>query len=623
MKKLKGFFALIQVILFSVGLLPVDMRVDYGGDPYVPPQIAEPMVIVRDGRSDYVIAVPEDADDCVRTAAEELQTYIAKCCGATLPIVAGAETQTHAIALLTDPPRRSGRVGFSVDGEESFRLTADGQSLTVHGTGSRGTLYGAYTLLEDYLGVRWLTPSLEVTPACTEFAVDARLDRFVEPSFSVRRNDCPATNDAHRARTKMNVSFWQTAEAHGGALTYVLWDVTLDRLVPDALFSAHPEYFALQPDGTRSTDHVCLSEAGVLKVAVENARKAIKADTRGAKYLHVGQKDNENYCHCEECEKQYKKYGSVCAPTLLFTNALADALDEEYPDFMFTFYAYNETDSPPQDRSLRCRENVAPVLCGLHRACRCHPLTECGAIDGHETFDNLYVEQPATVAQDFADWVKVADTTYIYDYTINFLNSAQFFSNLETMQSTMQTMHDLGITGYIYNCGDGHEAAFNELRNYLLCKLQWDVHCDVSYHMTEFLRGYYGEAAASYIREILDIQTAQIRATAHAFDFDWHYQSGFYPPLTAAKLDRLWEKALASDVTPEQKYRVETANLSWEYYKANLFMGKYTVLNPLRHKENEKLYDAFKAHGLNRVSSFKLIPDKGDVDFIKRPFNWG
>ena len=623
MKKLKGLLALLQVILFSVGLLPADKQVDYGGTNYTPPQIFEPQTIVRDGASEYVIALPEDADDCVRTAAEELQTYIGKCCGVTLPVADAANAGPHAIVLQTDPVRSSGRVGFSVDGEESFRLYADGKDLYIHGTGSRGTLYGVYTLLEEYLGVRWFTPTLEVTPESSDFTVDAHLDRTVSPSFSVRRNESAGTSDAYRARSKMNVSFWRDAEAYGGALMYVLWDVTLDRLVPDALFDTHPEYFALLEDGTRSTDHVCLSHPEVLDVAVVNARAAILADSRGAKYLHVGQKDNTNYCRCETCEALYKKYGSVSAPTLLFTNALADALDEEFPDFMFTFYAYGETDRPPQDLSLRCRENVAPVLCGLHRACRCHRLTECGAQDGHETFDNLYVEQPASVAQDFADWVKVADTTYIYDYTINFLNTAQFFSNLETMQSTMKYMHDLGITGYIYNCGDAHEAAFNELRNYLLCKLQWDVDCDVEYHMTEFLRAYYGDAAAPYIREILDIQTAQIRATAHAFDFDWHYQSGFYPPLTAAKLDRLWKQALASPVTPEQLFRVEKANLSWEYYKANLFMGKYTILNPLRHRENEKLYDAFLAHGVHRVSSFALIPEKSEVDFMKRPFTWG
>ena len=612
----KAVLALLQVIACSVGLLPVDTHVDYGGTPYTPPAVTTPMAIMRDGRSDYVIVLPDDADACLETAAEELQTYLARISGARLPCVAAGQCAPDAKAIVLDASAPDA-------GADGFRLQSDGTRLYIRGGDSRGTLYGVYTFLEDDLGVRWFTPTLEVVPERADVVIDAQIDRTVQPSFAVRRNDCAGTNDAYRARTKMNVSFWREMPEYGGALTYVLWDVTLDKLVPDALFATHPDYFALLEDGTRSTDHVCLSNPDVLPIAVDNAREAILTCPRDAHYLHVGQKDNTNYCRCTRCEALYTRYGSVCAPTLLFTNALADALDEEYPDFMFTFYAYNETDRPPKDLSLRCRDNVAPVLCGLHKACRSHPLTECGAQDGHETFWNLFGENDPTIAQDFADWVKVADTTYIYDYTINFLNSAQFFSNLGTMQSTMQYMHDVGVTGYIYNCGDGHEAAFNELRNYLLRKLQWDVHCDVRYHMTEFLNAYYGEAAAPYLQEILDVQTAQIAATAHAFDFDWHYQSGFYPPRTIAKLDKLWNRALAADGSDAQRFRVETANLSWEYYKANLCIGKYSLLNPRRPQENEALYDAFLVHGLHRVSSFALIPPKEEVDFMKRPFTWG
>ena len=188
----------------------------------------------------------------------------------------------------------------------------------------------------------------------------------------------------------------------------------------------------------------------------------------------------------------------------------------------------------------------------------------------------------------------------------------------------MKYMHEIGITGYVYNCGDGHYAAFNELRNYLLCKLQWDVDCDVEYHMNDFLKAFYGEEAAPYIKEYIDLQTAMTKATGHAFDFDWHYQAGFASPYVVTKSDLLFKKALNADVTDEQKFNIEVAELSWRYYKANLFMGEFIFLNPMRMQENEKLYDDFKSHGLNRVSSFATIPEnKAEVDFMDRPFNWG
>lgn len=618
MATIKAIFSLVEVILFAVGIIPLNTNIDYGGNDYVAPEITAPMYIVENGETDYVIATEENPDECILTAVDELQTYIEKISGAKLEHITKSELADGQNAIILG-------IGENLD-TDAFTLKADSDNLYISGGSSRGTLYGVYTLLEEYFGVRWFTPTLEVVPENKDVVTDANLDRTVVPSFSVRRNDCQGTNDTYRARTKMNVSFWNEATAYGGALTYVLWDVTLDVLVPDSLFAEHPEYFALQPDGTRSTDHVCLSHPDVLSIAVENGRKAILECKTDAKHIHIGQKDNINYCRCESCEALYEKYGTVCAPTIIFTNSFADALDDEFPDFMFTFYAYNETDRPPTDSSLRCNENVAPVLCGLHKACRSHPLTECGAMDGieYETFEILYGDPEPQIAEDFANWVKVADTTYIYDYTINFLNTAQFFSNFETMQSTMKYMHDIGITGYIYNCGDGHYAAFNELRNYLLCKLQWDVDCDVEYHMNDFLKAFYGEEAAPYIKEYIDLQTAQTKATAHAFDFDWHYQAGFCSPYTVAKSDLLFDLALNADVTEEQKFNIEVAQLSWRYYKSNLFMGEYIFLNPLRLKENEKLYDDFKSHGLDRVSSFAIIPqDKDTVDFMDRPFNWG
>ena len=624
---MKAAVSLIEVILFILGVFPVNTNIDYGGGEYKASAITTPMYIVENGSSEFSIAVAENADDCIMTAAEEMQTYIEKISGARLPVISENQLADGAKAVVlgeTELEKEITQVDRTAIGADGFLLYSDGNYLLIAGGDSRGTLYGVYTLLEDYLGVRWFTPELEVVPESMDVIVDANLNKTVQPSFAIRRNDTAGTSDAYRARTKMNVSFHYEMEKFGGALTYVLWDVTFDKLVPDALFAEHPEYFALSADGKRTTDHVCVSHPEVLTVAVENARKAILADTKNAKYIHIGQKDNSNYCLCESCTALYEKYGSVSAPTILFTNAFADALDDEFPDFTFTFYAYGETDRPPADLTLKCNPNVVPVLCGLHKACRSHPLTECGAQDGNETFMNLYGENKPTIAQDFANWVKIADRTLIYDYTINFLNTAQFFSNFETMQPTMKYMHDIGITGYVYNCGDGHYAAFNDLRNYLLRKIQWDVDCDVEYHMMDFIKAFYGEKAAPYIKEIIDIQTAQTKATAHAFDFDWHYQAGFYSPLNAARLEVLWQKALNADISEEQLFNVEVDNLSWEYFKANQFIGKYFFLNPFRMQAIEWLYDEFKAHGMDRVSSFGIIPqDKSEIDFMQRPFNWG
>ena len=621
---LKALISFMEVFLLSIGIIPVDNTVNYGGEAYTAPEVSNPLYIVEDGESDYYIAVPDSHGECIDTAAEELQTYIEKISGVKLAVASESALPEGADAVYLGETALSDTVDFDYSSikEDGFLLYSDGENFIIRGEDDRGTLFGVYTFLEEYLGVRWFTPKLERVPESDDIVIDKALSRVIEPSFAVRRNDTMGTNEAYRARTRMNVSFHQNATKYGGTLTYSLWDATLITLVPKSLFSEHPEYFAMDENGNRHTDHVCMTNPDVLELVVKNCREIMTNATNGARFIHIGQDDNINYCHCENCEALYEKYGAVSAPTLIFTNKLADILGPEFPDYTFTFYAYNETDRPPTDSTLRCRPNVAPVLCGLHKACRSHSLLECGAQDGNETLMNLYGDNYPQIAEAFKAWTEIADRTYIYDYTINFLFSAQFFSNFEYMQETMKYMHDIGITGYIYNCGDGHTAAFNELRNYLLCKLQWDVNADVEYHMNDFMKEYYGEEAAPYIKEILDIQTAQIRATAHAFDFDWHYQSGYYPIHTMIKLDLLWEKALKAEGSEAQKANVEIADLSWEFFKANQMQLEYFFLNPLRMKEQEWLYDKFKEHGIDRVSSFSVIPDKDNVSFIDRPIDW-
>ncbi len=622
--------ALLQFAGITIGFVPYDRNVDYGGTKYTAPVIESYLTLIDGGTSDYVIVRSATAPAAEITAAEKLQSYLRQMSGVTLPII----TDTPAVRtaqgdreIVVGKTRRESAQGFSVDrnalGRDGFILKTVGNRLFIAGGGPNGTLYGVYTFLEEQLGCRWYTANYEVVPQKSTVKINAALNDTQIPSFEVRRNASPGSTPDYYAKTKVNTSFWTRDEKYGDTITFVLWDVTLTKLVPDSLFSEHPDYFAFRKDtGKRTTEHVCLCSEGALENAVVNARAAIHANNTQANHIHVGQKDNIEYCECEKCEALYEKYGSVSAPTIIFTNKLAERLEEEFPYMYFTFYSYNETRRPPTDMSLKCRDNVVPVLCGLHQACRSHPITECGTEDGINEIDYLFTEHEPQIAADFKNWTAVAKRTYIYDYTINFLNTAQFFSNFGTLQSTMKYMKDIGITGYIYNCGDGHEAAFNELRNYLLCRVQWNVDADVGHLMDEFLTGYYG-AAGSDIRKIIDLQTAKIAATAHAFDFDWHYQSGFYSLSEIDELDGLWASALACELTEQQRFRVEKAQLSWRYFKANLFIGEFNPFNFRRSAEIEKLYDDFISHGVVRVTSFGTIPtDKSTVDFRMRPYNW-
>ena len=296
MKIIGGLMAFIEVILAILGVTPISYDINYGGGTYIAPEITTPMYIVENGKSDFVIVTADNTDECIATAVNELTTYVERISGAELQTVTESEYTSGNAIILGNTDIIS--IDTSSIKEDGFRLYSDGEHFVISGSTSRGTLYGVYTFLEEYLGVRWFTPKLEVVPENKDVIIDAALDRVVEPSFAVRRNSQAFADDEYRARTKINVSFYNEATEYGGAMTWVMWDVTLDRLVPDELFAENPEYFAMNPDGSRTTDHVCLSNPDVLTVAVENARQAILDCDYNAEYIHIGQKDNSNYCHC-------------------------------------------------------------------------------------------------------------------------------------------------------------------------------------------------------------------------------------------------------------------------------------------------------------------------------------
>ena len=167
MATFKAVISLFQVILFALGIIPVSTDISYGGSTYVAPEVTTPMAIVENGKSDFAIVTADGADECILTAVEELQTYVEKISGAKLPHVAESALENGQKAIVLgemELEKKITAVDRKAIGADGFLLYSNGDYLLIAGGDSRGTLYGVYTLLEEYFGVRWFTPELEVVP---------------------------------------------------------------------------------------------------------------------------------------------------------------------------------------------------------------------------------------------------------------------------------------------------------------------------------------------------------------------------------------------------------------------------------------------------------------------------
>ncbi len=623
----KTFFscmlAFLQMLGITFGVIDIgEPDIDYGGDPYSAVEINEYLTLIADGRSDYVIIVGAQASPAELKAAQELQSYLYQMSGVELTVRNDTSRVIQTEIIIGKTSRESNST-FSVNranlGEEGFLMTIWEERLVIAGGGARGTLYGVYTFLEEQLGCRWFTDTLTVVPERSEVKINKRLFDVQQPGFNLRYTDWKGSTD-FKYKNKAN---YGGDESLGYGNRYATGCHSMPQLVPDSLFETDSDIFAYRKDlGARTVNHVCLSNPKALSTAIESARRILNAAPSTVNFFYVGQKDNQEYCQCEKCEAAYHKYESTAATMVMFVNQIATALKDEFPGISFTFLAYQDTREAP--KGLECASNVIPTVCTIE-ACYVHPYTECGHEDKreNENFEYLYSDHEPAIANDLKEWAAISQSTHSWEYTVNFLNSVQFFADLHTLSKNMQYLQSLGYDG-LFEEGVGYSTGeFGELRTYLILKLMWDPNCDVEYHMMDFMNAYYGSSAAKYIKEYIDRATHKIANTTHAFCFDWHYQIGYFNVNEISYFDKLWDSAEAVTTNETQLENVKRSRLQLRYYKANLFLDEFSLFNPMRVKENEKLYDDLVADGITRVTAFSPMPEKSTINFfLTRPIDW-
>lgn len=609
---------------FSLGMIFTDRSpIDYGGAPYVEPVANEWLTIVNNGESDYVIIKGTNCSPSEATAANELQKYIRQISGATLEVfndTAGVRVRE----ILVGKTNREGAGSYIVDrmalGDEGFTVMVTGEKLVIAGGELRGTLYGVYNFLEQNLGCRWFMPSLEAIPQNSTVKIDATL-QYTQKAYFEYRDDYwnSAFNADWKAKHKINSNNGGFLGApYGGGISYADFCHSMDRMVPVSYFEEHPEYFSYREDvGQWTTHQRCLTNPDVLAITIANARAALLANPQ-AKIMSITQNDNGAYCQCPSCKAMDEMYGGPSGTNIWFVNQVAQALESEFPQIGFDTFAYQYTRKPPVN--IVPRDNVIVRLCSIE-CCFAHPLEDCGH-ERNEPISQRFCDVESSFAADIKGWSAICDRLYIWDYTTNFNLYLNMFPNFQVLSPNMQFFVENNVKGVFEqgNYTGGKSGEFGELRAYILAKLLWDPYCDVEYHMMDFMRAYYGENSAQYIKEYLDIITNKTINTDHLFIFDWHYQGTYYTVKERKLMDDLWDAAEENAGNAQQLENIQRSRLSYRFYKANILMDEFSALKLSRVKENERLYNDLGRFGITRLSEHGPYTDT--PNFWLTPVDW-
>jgi len=471
------------------------------------------VTVVAPGEEPLPVVLASDAIPAEQTAAEELASYLGRIAGREFEVIVEGEVGDGA-GIFVGPTARAAELGIDhrALGPEEWAVRTAGDDLIVAGGRPRGTLYAAYHLLEDVLGVHWWTPWDESVPSIPTIDL-GELDLRGEPVLQYRDIYRVYGYDEGRfaAHNRLNRMGDPPIHArYGGGMDYgPPYHVHTFYLYfpPDQYFEDHPDWYSLI-DGKRNAERkqLCLTNQelreaflGKLRAFIEESRK--QAAERGGpppRVFSVSQNDWRGACQCESCQAIVEREGSEAGPLLDFVNFLADGIAEDYPDVYLSTLAYQYTQQPPT--SIRPRENVIVRLC-----------------DTTSTFTRAITDPENEQFRDILlSWAEIADNLRIWDYAVTYARPRGLpMPSVQTYGPDFRFYAEHNVEGVFTELEFPVRADMRDLKVWMMCKLLEDPYADYDGLLATFTEGFYGPAGPMVREYLAALQAASEARPSH------------------------------------------------------------------------------------------------------------
>lgn len=551
--------------------------------------------------SEFVILAPADMTPVERLAANELSEFLSLACGVNVPRATDDKSYPHAIRI----GRASGLSDGSL-GEEGYILRVRDGDLHITGGTDRGTLYGVYGFLDQYVGCRFLSADKTYIRPSASVEIPAAFDVTFVPALEYREVGYFGTMEqpVFAARLGLNGTMGRDLGDVGGGVVFAHESYSGWRTYT---YTFGHTMAVLNEQNYAVGEQACYSDEATFGRVLKNVRKWFKANPQ-AKLISVTQTDGDaKGCQCDTCRKINTAEGTPMGTMLLFVNRIAEAIAGEFPDVRVLTYAYADTVVPP--KTIFPAGNVVICLCSID-CCTNHPYTQADC-KGCAQF-LTYLDK----------WSEISPNLYVYDYMINYHYMNMTVNNLHALLPDMRLWMQHGAKGLFalgnLNCTDGE---FGELRTFLEASLM--MHPDMTdeeyeARMDDFLRGWYGDGWEQVKAYILRMES--LTAGQHLGGTD---APGAQIPTLAsdaalrAELLNYWKAALtATENDPEAHARVEKSSVQAEY----LILCVAFDEEPDNAARAKALYKLMRADGITHLR--ENTPFKNQYSFSRSPIYW-
>jgi hypothetical protein len=525
-----------------------------------PPGFAksEEQLLCSGGSTGYTIILPNDATDGERFVANDLAAHLERISGATFQVIEEQDAGQGPFIFagpskLMEKRTEATREFILGLGQEELVIQTCGEDLVLAGGRPRGTVYAVYTFLEDVLGCHWLTPEVTHYPNKPVIRLP-ELNKQEKPVFEFRNPGYQGyTKDAlFCARNLVNgIQEGESSRQYwpGGRFRFVTprgWH-TFASLVPaKTLMDEHPEWFSqgTSKDDFQRTGQLCLTNPELENYLVERLRKMFNANP-DAYMASITHNDNGNYCKCESCRKETKAKGPS-GVMIEFVNRIARRLKDEFPEAVFVTFAYQYTQKPPLDPTIRADHNVAVWL----------------TTEGPSR--NAHLEE-TMVGERLKKWAEIAPKVFVWNYEGNYSYPMAPMANLHVQDDNYEFFAGNNVCGVLSQGSLWSWGEFEKLRGWLVGKLMWNPYADGDAIIDQFLKLYYGPEAAPLLREFIDWYQEATREDVFNLYEDVH-KSPAFDWRKMLQGQRIFEQAEAAAAGhPEYHTRVKQARLQVDY----------------------------------------------------------
>lgn len=483
----------------------------------LPPEtnrLEKPFPVVRGGRAAATINYSSEDGSAVKTAALELQEFIRRITGVTLPLRDSIDPRGET-QIVVGKRTRDIAYGRKLFGEELRKLSGTdgyavkniGNRLYVFGETDKGTMNGVYALLENNTDLIFARPHKEFG---TVFTQKKDLD-FVWggdvleiPDSRARgwngyqdlewmaRNKCSIFNGGGGGdiswmnAKKKNYGIFRQRHCYGHNIGHFIHS--------RQYFKEHPEYFSLVNGVRKPWRQYCFSNPEMRRVFAENALDMIRRAPEDVRILTVDMDDTWDACECEKCLAPVKTPDGVTVTKedpafrstqyFLFLNEVMRKINAEFPDWKIKTLAYFSTAVPPK---CEVNANIIPEFAPYVRSNDKVP---------------LFAPENVKWLEYLKEWAGKSKDIEVYDYHGLGLGFPRPLAEVRAKDFAEMHRYTQGMSSEYTHSGDRDSKGgsskiwdYSAMEFWVLTRLCWNPAQDVEQLRKYFIRRTFREAA--------------------------------------------------------------------------------------------------------------------------------